>query len=36
MIRAFVTFYFRPTHKKWLALRRICMAKLPKAEKAAA
>ena len=33
MIRAFVKYWFRPTVKNWRDLRRVCMARLPKAEK---
>jgi hypothetical protein len=30
MIRAFASFYFKPSLANWRSLRRICMAKLPK------
>ena len=36
MIRAFITYYFSPTVANWRALRRICMAQLPKEEQKAA
>ena len=34
MLKAFVRFYFTRTHADWLELRRVCMAALPKKEKA--
>jgi len=34
MIFAFIRYYFTPTLKNWRALRRLCMAKLPKAKAA--
>jgi hypothetical protein len=30
MIRAFLSFYLKPTLANWRALRRVCMAILPK------
>lgn len=36
MIRAFLVYWFRPTLKNWRALRRICMARLPKVDQGAA
>ena len=33
MISAFLHFYFAPTLKNWRALRRLCMAKLPKVDR---
>ena len=30
MIRAFVRFYFSRTLRNWRALRKVCMARLPK------
>lgn len=29
MLKAFLTYYFRPTLTNWRRLRRVCMAKLP-------
>lgn len=34
MIRAFLKFYFSPSLKSWRALRRTCIKRLPKKEKA--
>lgn len=35
MLSAFLRFYFRRTVANWRALRRECMARLPRAEKEA-